>query len=177
MTMTRFRSRVRSDQRGVAAIEFAIVAPVLVVLLLSVVTYFTAARDDHQAKRAAFTVSDLITRQTSVDTAFLALARQILIHTSPTSASEPALRVTSVSRPVDAMTVDWSYATPPFAAMTSVAVPAARLPAIAVGESLIVVETDAAYAPAFPIAGLVLPRLQNLTSARPRLVGRIARTN
>jgi hypothetical protein len=40
-----------------------------------------------------------------------------------------------------------------------------------------VVETDAAYAPAFPIAGLVLPRLQNLTSARPRLVGRIARTN
>ena len=64
--MRRFQELVKSDQRGVAAIEFALTAPVLAILMIGVVdasNYIAAVR---KVTSAAHTAADLISQETDL---------------------------------------------------------------------------------------------------------------
>ncbi len=64
--------RFKSDNKGVAALEFAIIAPILVLLFLGTLEISLAVAVDRKVARISSTVADLITRQSGqFDKAFL----------------------------------------------------------------------------------------------------------
>jgi TadE-like protein. len=63
--------RLRRDRRGVGAVEFALIAPVLIVLYIGSLEISVAMSVNKKIARAASTVADLVTQQTTVNKDFL----------------------------------------------------------------------------------------------------------
>lgn len=63
--------RLRSDRSGVGAVEFALIAPVLIILYMGSLEISVAMSVNKKLARAASTVADLVTQDSSVDKAFL----------------------------------------------------------------------------------------------------------
>ena len=167
---------VRDDRRGLAAIEFAIVAPVAVLMILGSATYFASGREDSRGKRATYTAADMIARQTGVTDPFLANVKALAEHVATADARAIGFRVTSVTRVDKDFVVDWSYATTPYAKLTTIGSLGASPPDIASGQSVIVVETSTPYTPLFGMFGTAVKRHNNISFARPRTVSRISKT-
>ena len=109
----RLLSRFRRDQRGVSAVEFAFIAPVLILIYFSVAELSQAMLAERKVAHAASAVGDLVaqtgTTTKSGLTDVYAAATSVL---SPFSATPLQLRVTSVKTDANnAATVDWSNAT------------------------------------------------------------------
>ena len=64
--------RLRGDRSGVGAVEFALIAPVLIVLYMGSLEISVAMSVNKKLVRASSTVADLVTQDDSVDKAFLA---------------------------------------------------------------------------------------------------------
>jgi Flp pilus assembly protein TadG len=62
-----------ADQRGIAAVEFALVVPIAVVLLIGGVDYSDAISMQRKITLADRTVTDLVTQYTTIDSSTLAL--------------------------------------------------------------------------------------------------------
>jgi Flp pilus assembly protein TadG len=169
--------RFGRDRQGVAAIEFAIVAPVVVLLLLGAVVYFIIGRDDYRAKRATYTASDMISRQTTVTNAFLANAKAMSEHIASANAKTVGFRASSISRAGDAYLVNWSYATTPYSKLLVVVGSGLSLPEIALGESVIVVETSLPYQPVFSLFGSATKTHVNVSIALPRSASQVSKSD
>lgn len=63
--------RLRGDRSGVGAVEFALIAPVLIILYMGSLEISVAMSVNKKLARAASTVADLVTQDSSVDKAFL----------------------------------------------------------------------------------------------------------
>jgi Flp pilus assembly protein TadG len=63
--------RLRGDRSGVGAVEFALIAPVLIVLYMGSLEISVAMSVNKKLARAASTVADLVTQDDTVDKAFL----------------------------------------------------------------------------------------------------------
>ncbi len=63
--------RLRSDQSGVGAVEFALIAPVLIILYMGSLEVSVAMSVNKKLARASSTVADLMTQDDSVDTTLL----------------------------------------------------------------------------------------------------------
>lgn len=59
--------RFRGDRRGVAAIEFALVVPLMLVMYLGTMEISAAVSINRKVSRVAATVADLVTQQIGVD--------------------------------------------------------------------------------------------------------------
>jgi len=70
-TLNRTVRRLRGDRSGVGAVEFALIAPVLIVLYMGSLEISVAMSVNKKLARAASTVADLVTQVDSVDKAFL----------------------------------------------------------------------------------------------------------
>jgi Flp pilus assembly protein TadG len=64
--------RLRGDRSGVGAVEFALIAPVLIVLYMGSLEISVAMSVNKKLARAASTVADLVTQDDNIDKAFLA---------------------------------------------------------------------------------------------------------
>lgn len=62
---------LRGDRSGVGAVEFALIAPVLIVLYMGSLEISVAMSVNKKLARAASTIADLVTQDSSVDKAFL----------------------------------------------------------------------------------------------------------
>lgn len=166
---------MRTDERGIAAVEFALIAPVMVLMLLGAVTYYVGLRGDYRSKRATYTIADIISRQSSVNDAFLAIQKEVFakVALAPSSA---AIRVTSVSRPVKALVVDWSYVSGDFTPAKSTDLMEENLPNIPVAGSALIVDSGASYTPIFGMFGSSAVRRTNSVVVRPRLGVGVAKT-
>ena len=72
LTRTGLRALAK-DQDGIAAVEFALVVPIAVVLLIGGVDYSDAISMQRKITLADRTVTDLVTQYTTIDTSTLAL--------------------------------------------------------------------------------------------------------
>ena len=63
--------KLRGDRSGVGAVEFALIAPVLIVLYMGSLEVSVAMSVNKKLARAASTVADLVTQDDTVDKAFL----------------------------------------------------------------------------------------------------------
>lgn len=169
--------RFGRDRRAVAAIEFAILGPVLVALLLGCVALFVLFRESQDAEKATFTVADILSRKTSVDNAYLGTANALFLKMLPAPGARTEFRVSSLKKASGAFTVDWSYAAAPLGKLVAAQIPLASLPLVADGDSLLLVETRVPYEPMFASVGLPSGRHVNTAAVRPRFTAAITKSD
>lgn len=153
--------RFAADQRGVSAVEFALLAPVMILLFAAMVVfsqaYMARKRVEHVAPMVADLVSQSATLTRSEVEGVLELGPEVM---RPYPAGGLGMRVSSVTRTATGYTVNWSV---PYAGSNtgglSSALPAARAAQIIpndylqTGESVVVAESVYVYRPIFTRPG------------------------
>lgn len=115
--------RLRSDRRGLALIEFAIVLPVLVTLLFGAYQILDASACKRRVTITTRAVADLVSQNERVTTAdvdtILSAATQIM---APYSVANAQVRVSEVAiNATGAARVEWSRGASPYAKNTPLA--------------------------------------------------------
>ena len=104
--------RLRSDERGVAAVEFALIAPIMILLYCGLAELSIAMMAERRAAHTASVVADLVAQSGSVTTTDLAdiykIGNAIMY---PFPATTLKMRVTAVTADASAIPkVAWSQA-------------------------------------------------------------------
>ena len=170
-------ARFTHDGHGIAAVEFAIVAPVLIALFFGSVTAFLLFRDSGGAEKATFTVADILSRQTTVNNTSLDTVRALFTKMLPDSQAGIRLHISSLKKASGALSVDWSYASGSIPKLTTAAIPTGSLPIVSNGDSLILVETHVAYTPLSAFVGLTSGEYHNMAVNRPRFTAAITKSD
>lgn len=102
--------RLKTDERGLAAVEFALIAPIMVLLYCGMAEFTMAMMAERRAAHAASVVGDLVAQTGQITgsqvTDVFAVANAIM---DPFSATTLKLRITSVVADVNAVPrVSWS---------------------------------------------------------------------
>ncbi|MBB3997646.1 TadE/TadG family type IV pilus assembly protein [Aureimonas pseudogalii] len=162
-----------TDASGIASIEFALLAPLLIVLLLASVTLFDLYRSAKTAEAASFNVSDILSRQLEVNNGFLAMTYKIFLRSTGRSEASVRYRVTSIKTVEGAAVIDWSYAVSPSVKMTAADLKTLKLPLLSKNDSVVLVETWSKQSPLSEILGRVFSDLYLPVFARPRYTSSI----
>lgn len=161
----------RQEQRGNIAIEAAILIPIMVWGYLAMFTFFDAFRQHTTQQKAAFTISDLISRQaTPLDANFIDGAYSLFQNLSRI-AGDPGMRVTVAKYDLvnQQYEVIWSRTRGTMTSLQSsdIANWSDRLPVMPQDDQIIIVETTAGYQPVFNI-GLDFNTISHYVFTRPR---------
>ncbi len=160
--------------------EAVIVLPFMLWAYLALFVYWDAYRSVNTAQKAAYTISDMVSREmvtlaTTYPTGMRDLMRYLL-----DGDQSVKIRVTSVtwSQTNNRFEVDWSRS--PDNAMlqlttASIQALASRIPAMADGDRVMLVETQVSYHPAFEV-GLTDQVLKQFIVTRPRFIPKICMT-
>ena len=160
------------NTKGTVTVEFAIYMPLLLWLFVAIYTYFDAFRQETVNLKAAYTISDLISRETTTlnDTYIDSMYNmsQLLIR----SDSAITLRISVVRWDEDSNRyyVDWSKVRGgSLVAWTNATIGAVEsdLPTMPDEERVILVETRNEMSPAFNV-GLPQLDINNFVFTRPR---------
>ncbi|MDW4497023.1 hypothetical protein R5H30_03445 [Sulfitobacter sp. D35] len=163
--------RFARSQEASIAIETVIILPALFVAFMVMYSAFDSYRQHAINQKAAYTIGDLISRQTTpMDLQFLQGARSLFDYLTR-SGSESALRVTSVQwNDTDKKyELDWSKGVGAVSNATQDDVTrwAGSLPKLAPDEYITVVETRSEYDAPFRV-GLQDHDMSNFVFTRPR---------
>lgn len=165
--MTRLRQSLRAfsrDERGVLLVEFLFLVPMMIWAFIALVVYWDVFRTINVSQKAAYSISDLMSRQVIVKQAFLDGMDDILAFLTP-GASASRLRITSLrfdAGPTNATTDDKyvlvfshsSSSSIPKYTQTTIQPLKTMIPILDNTESVIIVETWVDYAPDFDIGVL-----------------------
>ncbi|MDQ6435754.1 pilus assembly protein [Mesorhizobium sp. LHD-90] len=143
-----------SDRRGIAAVEFALLAPLMLAAYFVTLEVSSGIDGNRKVSRTASMVADLITQQDTMTKADLKAIMEIgEAIMQPYNRSKPVITATAIEitpQPNSQVRVAWSGKlddstySKPFAAGSAVTVPAAlNIP----GSFLIRVETELSYKP------------------------------
>lgn len=168
---------LRGCRRGLAAVEFAILLPVMMLLLCGVVEMTNLFTVDRKVVAATQSCADLVAQEKIVDPTKLdEIARAVQLTLDPSPSSNVSFRVSSVvfDQVTGAPRIDWQRVVGGFngSGRPSPTVSAAGLGLP--GESVIIVDLAYSYTPIFEN---VLPQtfaINELAAARPRRVRVIA---
>jgi Flp pilus assembly protein TadG len=171
--------RFRRDQRGVLMAEGLITLPLLLWAYLALFVYWDAYRAINSAQKAAYTLSDMISREmntTPMTPSYITGMRNLMQYLIGNS-QVVSLRVTSVtySSARGRFEVDWSVSpSSALAALTTGTLAAVkdRIPMMADGDHAIIVETKVPYQPAFDV-GLSDTVLEQFVVTRPRFAPKL----
>lgn len=162
----------RRDERGVSAVEFALLMPILLLLLMGTVTIFDLFRTAQSAEKGTFTVGDMLSRQTAISDVLLNSMLTFVTNTVEHQGSA-RLRVSSISNNAGTLKLEWSKVVGN-SSIDMGTLSYADIPTMASGDSVLLTEV---YIPhrAF-IAGFGVDQVmfQNRAVHRPRFVGKIA---
>ena len=162
---------------GLVSVEFALYVPMLLFAFAATVTYFDAFRQENSNLKAAYTVSDLISRETNYVNETYIDSMHKLTELMIRSDSEISVRI-SVVRWDEAdgrHYVDWSKVRgSSYSEWTDETVEAIQdsLPTMSDQERVIVVETNNKLTPLFNV-GLPTMNIQNLVFTRPRFAPQV----
>ena len=124
--------RLKEDQGGMGAVEFALLVPMLIVVYLASFELTMGLSVNKKVSSAASTVADLVTRQKNVDKASLTamgdVAQAIFVPygTTGLSLKITGIKIDATSKP----TVAWSWANngvAPYAAGNAIGVPSSMV--------------------------------------------------
>ncbi len=167
-----FRLRLfRQDVKGTLSVETVIIFPMLGWAYIAMFIYFDAFKAQTINLKAAYTISDLLSREINpVNMDYLNGMNKVYDYL--TYSSDPTwIRVTVVkwSNDDNAFHVQWSKATKSRPSITddTIALISNQIPTMPESDSVIVVETNMTYEPAFNV-GLSSFSMKNLVVTRPR---------
>ena len=158
------------------AIEAVIILPIMIWAYLAMFTIFDTYRQYTSQQKAAYTISDLISRQaTPLDADFIDGTHD-LFETLTRANGQTGLRVT-VARfdlTLNAYQVVWSRTRGGMIALASADIAgwSNRLPVMPQGDQIVIVETTSRFAPVFDI-GLGEQTINNFVFTRPRYAGQV----
>jgi len=142
------KRRFSTDRRGNAAVEFALIAPVLMAFYFAVVEISMLLTADRKVTSVTAAIGDLIAQTDDVDAAevnaIFDVASAIM---RPLDSSAIELRVTSIAMDMTgSVGITWSRArgTPPLACGATVPLPTGVLTP---GQSIVIAEVSYTYAP------------------------------
>lgn len=167
--------RFRDDSSGAIAFEALIVLPLLFFVLILSVVYYDAFRTMNTNAKAAYVVSDLISRQTApVTPDYLDGLGQV--YASLSGGRHPTwLRVSSIDRDpkTEALRIRWTHATGDMDPLTDARLNDLkhRVPKLSTGETVVLVETLMDYIA--PTTVGPSRTLSHVIPTRPRFVPRI----
>ncbi|MCL4768376.1 MAG: pilus assembly protein [Hyphomicrobiaceae bacterium] len=144
--------RVIANRRGVAAVEFALIVPIMFMLLVGTVEFSQALTVDRRVSQVASSSADLIARQKAITTSEVAGIMKIIDHLlrpyDPTRLRVTVLNVMADVDDANNTTVCWSYehngGAGSYAAGASYPLPAGM---IEPGGSVIITEVTYDYQP------------------------------
>ena len=173
--MQRLR-RFARDTRGSLTVEALIMFPLLFWALLSMLVFFDAYRQSSLNVKAAYTISDMLSREVEpITPAYLDGARNLFNELART-ATPSRMRVTVVYYNAGQQKFyrDWSQERGGVAVLSNADVQTMqdRLPAVPDNERLILVETWADYHPPFNV-GIDRQDLYNFVFTRPRFAPQV----
>ena len=156
-----------------AAIEFALIGPILIFLLFGSIQIFELIKTKQNAEKATFTISDIVSRQTSVDTAFLNQMNLVFARLVSGTSTNKQIRISSITKAGGKFTVAWSY--PVAVALVTEKIPLEVIPDIADGDSVILTETVAPHDSIISMVPIAGTTFTHVAVTRPRFVSAIAR--
>lgn len=162
--------RIKED--GGMTVEFVIVLPFILWWFAGSFVYFDAFKSRNISLKAAYTLSDIVSRQTEASRAFLDSLNSLLdnmIHQS----NDNWIRVSSIKYGEDEThSVLWSYATKGHEPLVDEMLLAERIPIMSINEEVLVTETFTPYAPAFNV-GLSARTFEHFLISRPRFTSQL----
>ena len=173
--------RFGRDEKGTLVAEALIVLPLLLWAYMALFVYWDAYRSVNTAQKAAYTVSDMVSREMVALNDQYVPGMRNLIRYLVASNETVKMRVSSVtwSETAKRFEVDWSRS--PDSAMpqlttASIAVLAYRIPKMSEGDRVMIVEVSVTYKPLFNV-GLEDSTLEQFIVTRPRFVPKICLVN
>lgn len=165
--------RFAKDLRGTLTVEAVIMLPILFWALLAMLVFFDAFRQTAVNVKAAFTISDMISRETAPINAAYLDGFVNLFQELARSDSAPKLRVSVVYYDVftNRLYLEWSHQRGGVPVLTDADLPGLtpKLPFLSNTERLIIVETWSDYKPPFNV-GIEQQDLYNFVFTRLRFV-------
>lgn len=165
-----------ADTGGSVSVEFLMVMPALFWAFMSTYTYFDGYRQSAVNLKAAYTISDLISRETEVINPAYIDGMHELIQVLTRSGSDTKMRITVIrwDEADDRYYVDWSTNRGYDINLdnTNIADIKAKLPVMPDNERVILVETINAFEPPFDV-GVNMQSLENFVFTRPRFAPQV----
>lgn len=179
-----FLKRFRKDEDATITMEFAIVAPLLFFVIIAGFEFFDAFKSYGRAAKVTYSIADIMSRQRSVDEPFITEMHALTDALLPWMNEDKALTITGITYDVDDgyevycskhsgydMKMNFNLSLNTAVVQTKEYMDI--LPAIAPGDSIILVETVIPHRTLFSIFGLKDLVWQNQIAIRPRFIGRI----
>lgn len=139
------RPAFHSDTRGSLSIEFALIAPLLITMLLLGFSAFDAYRSWSRAGKTTAAISDIISRQSTITPQFVTDLHGLIDGMLPWLREEKSLRVTALANNgTGGIKVVWSFASGQITPRTTAGIDKSLrdiLPAIPAGGSILLTET------------------------------------
>ncbi len=173
--------RFGRDEKGTLVAEALIVLPLLLWAYMALFVYWDAYRSVNTAQKAAYTVSDMVSREMVTLNDQYVPGMRNLIRYLVDSDQSVKIRVSSVtwSEANKRFEVDWSRspdsAMPQLTTATITSI-AYRIPKMSDGDRVMVVEVKVSYQPLFNV-GLEDSTLEQFIVTRPRFVPKICLVN
>lgn len=163
--------RFAASERGAMPVEGVLASTFLIWWYIASFQFFDAYRQKNVNQKGAYTVADLISRETNAIDANYVEGMNTLFDYMTFSRRPTTIRVTSVfwDSVKNKNVVAWSYGTGNTGGLTTTQLQTVsnRIPVLAVGDYIIVVETFMAYEPIFNI-GLNAQWFKQFITTRPR---------
>jgi len=173
-TAKNFISRFIKDEDASITMEFVIVTPVMVLWWIGSMVFFDAFEARSGAARSAYTIADIISRQTDTTNAYI---DSLLVLQNRMRPREPVgtVRVTELYRDIAGdLSVVWSYATSgPADALLLVDVPLGTLPLVNNESYIMLIDTTIPYIPLSDIIGIPAQTWVNRIYINPRFTDQI----
>ncbi len=178
IALKRLAGRFGSDDRGTVTVEFVIVLPLLMLWFVGSFVFFQTYRNFSHAEKASFAISDIMSRQSEVDSAFLDELDLLFERLLPRRPTGQWLRVSSISYDAaNGYEVLWSHNAAGGDVVTDASALGEFLPAMADGDTVILTETYVPYRPMVDWVGIPAMTFANRVVARPRYVSAVAKTD
>lgn len=176
-----FLNRFYKDTGGIAAIEFALLMPILMLVMVNVVSLYDGYRANMSVSNTAIVLGDLVSRNLGgLDNDDFAQLFAVGTATAGQHAidSNFTMAIASVENVInegnnDNETLIWSRSNSPGSEFTQADIDDLNLPDIPAGNSVIVVQVDAQYAPILVSELLGSFSLSDTMIYRPRFVNAV----
>jgi Flp pilus assembly protein TadG len=170
-----FIRRLGADARGVAAVEFALLVPILVLLYFGMAELTQGALAERRAQHTASSVSDLVAQDSTITAAQVDDVFDVggaIVYPFPTTSLQ--MRVTSITTDSHSnATVDWSRASGGMTALTKGSSITVSSNIISASQSVIRAETTYVYTPAIGLIIKAPITFHETSYSRPRLSNQV----
>lgn len=175
----RFRLRLRlfgDDREGSMPAEGVMAATFLIWWYIASFQFFDAYRQKNVNLKAAYTIADMVSRQTDViDRAYINGLNKVFDYLTY-SRQRTEVRISSVywDGANNVYKIGWSYSTGtrPVQTDASIQLKANQIPIMPVGDTVVLVETFMAYEPVFSV-GLKAQWFDTFIVTRPRFASQV----